>query len=413
MRAIDPNSVTNTTVVRKPKRQKIPAVSSDSWNNVAAHIEKNRITMVHAKPMFLHPWSVIFARLPEKTISDEMLRRSPLNYSAKTIKEIAKEPDEKLRWHFQFIPGFVNGTPVRIHTKACSASENSRKRIRLEREAAGIKGDKATPKDDEIIDVPITEFPYIALADAGAVRKVGFTGNPVEDAMIFFGGTPEQVPEPFLALGCKQVTSTVELQGTQIQVDETGEKDIPAEDVRLVRAADVVLKVERASLKYDIVKGNALIDGYTQLVVPRYGRNSAKNKYAELRIQAGEFTPIPPMTMEGLLAGLPSDPEYDELKIATIYFISPFGTSYGPQEDVPITGSWQIEVKYETFWNVCYCPAEIPPIVPPAPLVLIIPLLSGIANFIINTILAPINDAMSLFMATQRNKPLVGKFWST
>jgi hypothetical protein len=58
-------------------------------------------------------------------------------------------------------------------------------------------------------------------------------------------------------------------------------------------------------------------------------------------------------------------------------------------------------------------PAAIPPMLNPEPVRFFTALGLGIASPLINTMLAPINDATSRFMATLRAKRQNGVFWST
>jgi hypothetical protein len=399
---IDPNKLSNTRLVKKPKIVKLPAIKTKDWNKIASHFEKQKYSFAVRQSKFLHPWSVLSAWLPVNTKVQDDLSLASLE----PAEESKKEPPHA--WHLQIMPGFVNGTPVRLSVKAKNASMHSRLRIQKERVAAG-KTKGTFPEDEEMIDVPLTELPYYELSSDGC-RPVGFGALPTVAANEDMKGASfqdEKFPEVFKAMGVKGADIQIDLSAAGVKITE-GEQVDPA-TVRLLKAIDVVLKVERASLKFDSTFGNPAIDGYSELITPRYARNAPLRRYAEIIFDSGPFKPPPEFTMEEILGNSdPADPEYDYRKLATVYFISPFA----PESDV-INGQWQVEVKYEQFWNLCYMPAEIPPMIPPEPIRILTFIGGGIASSIFNMLLAPVNDGFARLFAQLRAKRLYGKFWST
>lgn len=406
----------DTTLVRAPRKESLPSLTLAAWNKLLKKVESSRKSIVTTTPKFLHPWSVIIEWLPEKTKVEKDNLRTILKEDAKTVD---------YHFHMQVMPGFVNGTPVRITVKAINASLDSRLRIENERKAAGLVGDKVKVKDDEEIDVPLTEFPFVVIKK-GDTRPIGF------DPSVKVGDAPadqnlaEKVLPVFKMMGVKQSEkSTVEIGAGGIKINEEARAlgdgsedskgDLLSTTPRYLRACDIVLKVERPSLKFEIDRGNPFLDGYSQLITPRYARNSPKRRQARLMVVA-KWTPPVELTMEELVDnardGGPADPEFDYLLIATIYFISPYNE---PPEEKQFKVGWQTEVQYHQFWNLCHMPAELISMINPEPLRLTVaPIgVSGVTGSLISSLLSPINDALFRYMAQLRAKRPYGKFWST
>lgn len=384
------NPLRSSASIRKPVRQNVGLISKGTLDKLIDRIRRERITLTARPPSFQHPWSVIASWLPKDAKRSDGLQTATFD----DVKAASKEGI----WSLQVIPGFVNGTPVRVSVKASGVNDDVKKRI------GDARGKAVT--EDEYIDVPLTDFPYLTITKAD-LRPVGYgaTSLKVEGRTM---EAAEVVPQTFIAMGVKDSVTNVDISlagGVKI----SGDSNVDLKETRILRACDLVLKVERASLKFDIEKGNPYLDGYSQIVTPRYARNSKTRRYASLFITQNAF--IPPQELEGddLLSLAPADAEYDYKKIATIYFVSPFDTD--PTAD--LDQNWQVEVKYNVFWNLCYMPAAIPPMLNPDPIRFFTALGLGIASPLINSMLAPINDATSRFMATLRAKRQNGVFWST
>jgi hypothetical protein len=404
------NTFGNTTLVKKPRKVSMPSISLAAWDKFAKKIESSRKSVVTKQPTFLHPWSVIIDWLPIASKVEKDFFRASID----PVK-LNEDTGDKFQFHLQIMPGFINGTPPRIKVKAKNASADSRLRIENERKAAGLD---PTIDDEEEIDVPLTEYPFLVVKK-GDTRTIGV--DPSVNITTDAGSLniqAEKVPPLFKAMGVRQTDkSTVEIGigGVKITDDEDDPEGKLTERKRYLRACDIVLKVERPSLKFDIEKGNPFLDGYSQLLTPRYARNAPTRKYATVFVTGGPWTPPPELTLEELESSVlstPADPEYDYRKIATVHFISPFDSD---SAEVEFTGNWQTEVKYYQFWNLCHMRAEFVSMLNPAPIRLFLPPTGafGIAAALINSMLAPINDSTSRILARLRAKRMYGKFWST
>jgi hypothetical protein len=404
MNKVQPHAVSATTVVKKPRVVKLPALSRKALDELGSKVEKSRLSLAARSPKFLHPWTVIAGWMKDETKVNDKLQLD-------SVKLNGGSDDAEHSWHLQIMPGFVNGTPVRIHTKVKNISENSKKRITKELKDSGLE-DPNLDKE-RVVDVPLTEFPFFT-ATAENTRMIGYGSVPAAKASGRGSVTfeYEAVPEAFKRMGVVETEEKLTIGGAAGVKFVQNTLPPKIDEIRLLRALDVVLKIERPSLKFEITKGDPFMDGYSELVTPKYNRLAKSRRYTTLFLTSGPFTPPPELDFDDLLNSTnPSDPEFDYLQIATVYFISPFGTD--PSEEM--NKYWQVEVKYDVFWNLCHMPAEIPPIMNPEPLRVFLPpsVGFGIASSLINGILAPINDAVSRWMAMLRQKRLHGTFWST
>ncbi len=103
-----------------------------------------------------------------------------------------------------------------------------------------------------------------------------------------------------------------------------------------------------------------------------------------------------------------ADPEFDAIKMATIYFLSP--PKFSP--DLPMDATWTAFVKHDQFWNLCYAPQKIPDPTPIEPIRLQTRLVGGIADSIFSSLLAPGNDAFNSAPQGLRSRNQAGSFWS-
>jgi hypothetical protein len=167
-----------------------------------------------------------------------------------------------------------------------------------------------------------------------------------------------------------------------------------------------VLYVDRAAAKLDVIQGNPFLDSYSALLVINYGRSTAARERPWLNVTA-KYKPIVEVDMGNLLEGTP-DPEFDAIKIATIYFLSP--PKFSPE--LPMDDTWTAFVKHDQFWNLAHAPQKIPDPTPIDPIQLRTGLLGGIADSIFSSLLAPGNDAFNSALQVLRNRNLAGRFWS-
>jgi hypothetical protein len=348
-------------------KRKIPIISHKTWNAMIDEVSRRLpLRFVRTSRRWVHPWTIV----PEWS-------------------DIAE------KWVFRIRPGFVNGVEPEISTLAMLATERTLDRIE---EETGSR-----PEKDQSVDALITESPQIIVTGTRIIGK----GADAESVSVSMSGNIavefEAVPEFFIQFGVTD--EKVVFQGNlnsgiqEVQYESAGESP-------LLSACDVVLYVDRAAAKLDVIQGNPFLDSYSALLVINYGRSTPARKRPWLDVTS-KYKPIVEVDMGNLLEGT-ADPEFDAIKIATIYFLSPPG--YSP--DLPMDVTWTAFVKHDQFWNLCHAPQRIPDPTPIQPIQLRTGLLGGIADSIFSTLLAPGNDAFNEALQVLRNRNLAGRFWS-
>ena len=254
------------------------------------------------------------------------------------------------------------------------------------------------------MDALITESPQIIVHGTRIIGKGADAESvSVSDVGRTSPSNSRRVPEFFIQFGVTD--EKVVFQGNlnsgiqEVQYESAGESP-------LLRACDVVLYVDRAAAKLDVIQGNPFLDSYSALLVINYGRSTPARERPWLDVTA-KYKPIVEVDMGNLLEGAP-DPEFDAIKIATIYFLSP--PEFSP--DLPMDDTWTAFVKHDQFWNLCHAPQRIPDPTPIQPIHLRTGLLGGIADSIFSSLLAPGNDAFNAALQVLRNRNLAGRFWS-
>jgi hypothetical protein len=289
----------------------------------------------------------------------------------------------------------VNGVEPEISTSAMLATDRTLDRIE---EETGSR-----PETDQSVEALITESPQIIVL---GTRIIGKGANPEAVAVSESGNVKvefEAVPEFFIQFGVTD--EKVVFQGNL----NSGIQEVQyesASDPPLLRACDVVLYIDRPAAKLDVIRGNPFLDSYSALLVINYGRSTPARERPWLNVTS-KYKPIVEEDMGNLLEGK-ADPEFDAIKIATIYFLSPPG--YSP--DQPMDYTWTAFVKHDQFWNLCHAPQKIPDPTPIEPIRLRTGLVAGIADSIFSSLLAPRNDDFNTALQVLRNRNLAGRFWS-
>jgi hypothetical protein len=348
-------------------KRKVPIINSKTWNAMIDEVSKRLpLRFVRTSRRWAHPWTVV----PEWS-------------------DIAEQ------WVFRIRPGFVNGVEPEISTTAMLATERTLDRIE---EETGTR-----PDEKQSVEALITESPQILVS---GTRIIGKGANPEAVSVSGSGNIAvefEAVPEFFVQFGVTD--EMVVFQGNL----NTGIQEVQyesASDPPLLRGCDVVLYVDRAAAKLDVIKGNPFLDSFSALLVINYGRTTPARKRPWLDVTS-KYKPIVEVDMGNLLEGK-ADPEFDAIKIATIYFLSP--PKFSP--DLPMDDTWTSFVKHDQFWNLAHAPQRIPDPTPIEPIQLRTGLAGGIADPIFSSLLAPGNDAFNTALQVLRNRNLAGRFWS-
>jgi len=358
--------------------KKIPLIRNETWNSMVDTIGRRLPIRFEAGPnprKWSHPWKIT------------------------PSWQEGVEGESKGQWLFKIKPGFVNGVEVTIPTRVKNASA---------RTIARLTEAKEDIKDPErMIDAFLTEWPSVEI---GPTRVIGTGANPddkiagdalSEDGLSF---TYEPVPKFFLNLGVTEAHTQITGNITSGISFIDGIED--TKTARRLRACEVSLWKDRPSAKFEVYPGS-ILDGSFGAIYITYNHSGGMKKNPYLRISEKFVPPIEPEDEMALLEGI-TDPEYDTRKLATIYFLSPEGVEPAAEMDA----TWTPYVEYNHFWNLAHSPQSIPDSVPIEPIRLTTGLAGGLADILIATILAPLNNQLNTALQILKSRNLRGAFWS-
>jgi hypothetical protein len=357
--------------------KKIPVIRDETWNSMVDTIGRRLPIRFEAGPnprKWSHPWRIT------------------------PSWQEGVEGESKGQWLFKIKPGFVNGVEVTIPARVKNASARTISRL------TEAKEDIKDP--DRIVDAFLTEWPSVEIGQTRVIGTgadpSGFGGSALSNAGIKLSYEP--VPKFFADLGVTsanmQITGSI---GGGISFID-GQED--AKTARRLRACDVSLWKDRSAAKFEVYPGS-ILDGSLGSIYITYGHSGGMKENPYLRISS-KFSPPPePESEMALLEGI-TDPEYDLTKIATIYFVSPEGVEPAAELD----SSWTPYVEYNHFWNLAHSPQSIPDGAPIEPIMLTTALAGGVANFVIATILAPLNNQLNTALQILKSRNMRGRFWS-
>lgn len=347
----------------------IPLIRHETWNSLVRDISRRRPLRFGPIPnprKWEHPW---------------------------TIKPSWND-DEK-QWFFKINPGFVNGVEVTVPTRVKHAGERTIKRLE------DTKDDIANK--EQTVDAFLTEWPSV---EVGSTRVIGTGAQPES-----FGGSSgsikvsyEPVPKFFADLGV--TSANPEISGNLNSGVTFKDQTEDTKTARRLRCCDVSLWKDRPSAKFEVYEGS-ILDGSMGAIYITYNHSGGMKKNPYLRISSQFTQPIEPESEMALLEGV-SDPEFDVMMLATIYFVS----EPGAEPSAPLDETWTPYVKYSHFWNLAHSPQSIPDSTPIEPIRLTTPLMGGIANLTITTLLAPLNSQLNQALQILKSRNLKGAFWS-
>jgi hypothetical protein len=102
------------------------------------------------------------------------------------------------------------------------------------------------------------------------------------------------------------------------------------------------------------------------------------------------------------------DEGFDALHLATVYLLSPEDMSAGSE----LGPDWTPYVKHRVFWNLVHAVRFDPPVGRNENITLFTGLAGGVADGIINQLLATNNDASAAASEFLANRTVEGRFWS-
>jgi hypothetical protein len=306
-------------------------------------------------------------------------------------------------WRGVISAGLVNCLPAYVKMKYGEAPQQAKARIILQaiedlakKKSTGENGKetKSTiPKPDELVKIYLDENAEIKFH----WRKIGSDGSPdsVSGNSNSGGitGVFEKVPDFFKRLGVADANTKI--------------LDKPAETQRLLRACDIVLNQPRVGLVNTSDISSAAIDTTLVSINPAFSLPSDREPF--LTALAKFTTPEPKNPkFDDLIFQRFIDSPVDQFHLSTVYLLSPVL----PLLDKDDLSGWQCYFKYNCHHNLVHAAQQIENRVEFKPLSLIVPLAGGVAQPVINYILAEANFFAQAALDFYQQRKLNGKFYA-
>jgi hypothetical protein len=289
-------------------------------------------------------------------------------------------------WHGIITPGVVNGVPAFIKMPYGNATFEARERIRLD----AVTNKKPTPKDGDIVKIYLDEDAELKMS----FRSIGSDGSPDSISGDADSGSVtgvfEKVPDFFKRLGVADANTNLLGQ--------------PAETQRLLKACDVVLNQPRVGLTNNVSISAAIVD--TTLVSINPGFFVPPDREASVTSTPKFIALEPALIFADLLFERFIDTATDQLHLSTFYLLSP----QLPLLDPSNLESWQPYIKYNCHHNLIHATQQIERRAEFVPLRLVVPLAAGLAQPIIDYILAENNFFAQAALDFYQQRKLNGKF---
>lgn len=255
-------------------------------------------------------------------------------------------------------------------------------------------------KGDEARDVPLTDDtpPYLVLD--GWHNPIVSAGVGASDAgeLVYSPGTG--YPPFFADLGVRPPAAG----------GKDGDAPFDPDRTRELRSMDMVLAQPRLGTRLDIGTPDPLTDGQSESVSTLFVNDYFRATGGRAKLRATARWQPPEEQSLHLSLGLllrADDPQVDEIKIATLWVVSPPDTP----DDAEPDQTWTPYPQHFAFWNLTYATRLIPPAAPSQP----IRLQTGLplADFIGNALLSFTNDQFAEMQAFFGQADNRGIFWNT
>lgn len=291
-------------------------------------------------------------------------------------------------WRASLSPGLVNGFPAKITMQYSDAPLAAQERIRLE----NIEAKKPTPKKTDRVDIYLDERAAVKLS----FRKIGSDADPSSISGDADSGSVtgvfEKVPDFFKRLGVADAQ-------TNLLTDK-------AETQRLLLACDIVLNQPRVSLTNTITLNSQTV--LTTLVSVNPGFITPADREPTV-VALPKFIPLEITTVfADIFFQRFVDSGLDQLHLSTVYLLSPVLPLLDPTD----LSGWQPYIKYNCHHNLVHATKQIERRQEFEPIRLVVPLAAGLAQPIIDYILAENNFFAQLALDFYQQRKLDGKFYA-
>ena len=278
-------------------------------------------------------------------------------------------------WQIFVRPGFVNGLDATITMQ----------------------------RDGKSQDVGLTEEdrPYLTPGWRNPLKSLGMAASLAGDV---FDLPAEGYPKFFETIGVRPADAGS--RAVQPYDPQTAQ-----ERTRELRACDIALVTPRVATNQQVDIHDPFSEAQTVTISTVFNDSYARSVESKYRLIAvPKWSPPQEPTAMDRLMGTAVEPQTDEIKIATLWMVSPPNPEGG--EDAEPDGSWVAYPQYDVFWNLAHAPRRQIPSKPPDPITLRTGLIGGLADSIFAALLAPVNDANNQIYAFLNATTFKGQFWT-
>lgn len=314
------------------------------------------------------------------------------------------------QWVATVRPGFVNGEAPVVRTRAEVAKSLAGRFYNglitarsgeddIRRAAELASEDKKRFEFDGNIDVKLYNNPPVTLP----MRSLGFDSG---------GGLGTAVPSFFRKLGVNESPTPATNGFTNAQAVVNSLNQTPPKGNRLLRAADIIVHQPRLALTSTVTLSPGIVTGISNVSQTLGLRSAAPGDRLLVRAVA-LWDPASDASFDPL-AGDYEEPAYDELLVATVYFVSPPDAAPQSMPDE----QWVGYVRHSLFWNLTYLPRtvlEVPQLDDSVgQLITLVNVLGGgTGGFAANFIAASLNDATQNAFNLITAHSMAGTWWTS
>lgn len=293
-------------------------------------------------------------------------------------------------WRAFIRPGFVNGHDAHITMPADWPD--------------GIPPEDEAPSS---YDVPLTNDPVPYLVLSGWRNPLMPDSVSASLSGQIIAAAAEGYPKFFEKLGVKAAA-----KGGDVMKPGALEGKFDPTRTREIRAMDIVLSKARIGTRLQIDVHDPLLDAQTESISTVFLNDHLRTTGGRAKLRATAKYRPPQEQSLALMYGMllnAGDAQYDELKMATVWIVSPPDAPADAEPDE----TWTPYPQHFVFWNLQHASRLIPPKAPNPPLRLHTGLAGGVGDRINDAILSFVNDRNAEAEAFFGQADARGIFWST
>ncbi|EDY21071.1 hypothetical protein CfE428DRAFT_1364 [Chthoniobacter flavus Ellin428] len=348
-------------------------ISAEAWNGQVRAVRRARVTPGQGCIIEQTPNGCILSG------AGKIRWRHPWQVSAQWNVDPTIQPLGG-QWTATLWPGFVNAQDVTIEVEVAS-KPNVQK---------------------QPVQVPLTEEdpPLLILSGFRDPAAPGLPQASDDGDIIIPPG--EGYPKFFDSLGVVPASNG----GTGLgALDSTPDPT----RTRQIRGCDIALVTPRLATHQQVDVLDPGTDAQSVSISTVFDNTALINaKSAHWLIATSKWEPPMEPTDLDRLMGTAVEPQTDEIKIATVWLVSPPDVGSDAQPDE----TWTAYPQHFVFWNLNYASRAQISAAPPQPLKLVTGLALGVADTLINGLLSPLNDANAEVSAMLNAANFSGRYWS-